>query len=71
MTDHEQFHPFAISIAECRRITGLSRTEIYRRLAAHQFHAVKAGNRTLVLYESLIKHLKTLPAARFRGHPPG
>jgi excisionase family DNA binding protein len=57
-------------IAEASRISGLSRSEIYRRLATGNIRAVKSGNRTLILMDSLRAHLASLPAATFR-HPKG
>jgi hypothetical protein len=62
--------PFAVSIADARRISGLSRSELYRRLAAGKISAVKGGSRTLVILDSLLRHLRSLPAATFRA-PPG
>lgn len=66
----EQRSAYTISIAEARRISGLSRTELYRRLAAGKFDAVKCGSRTLVVFDSLIRHLQALPPASFRAPPP-
>ena len=63
----QQFRPVTVSIAECRRISGYSRSEIYRQLAAGKFKAVKAGSRTLIVLDSLINHLNSLPPATFRA----
>jgi hypothetical protein len=57
----------AAPIREASRISGLSRSEIYRRLAAGDIVAVKSGARTLILMESLRAHLASLPAATFRA----
>ena len=57
--------PMAITITDACRISGLSRSEIYRQLNADQIHAIKSGVRTLVLTESLRRHLESLPRARF------
>ena len=56
----------AAPIPDACRISGLSRSEIYRRLAAGDIRAVKSGSRTLILLDSLRAHLASLPAARFR-----
>ena len=48
-------------------ISGLSRSAIYRHLAAGDIHAIKAGSRTLILMGSLRAHLANLPAATFRA----
>jgi hypothetical protein len=58
--------PLAAPILDACRISGLSRSEIYRRLAAGDIRAVKSGARTLVLMDSLRAHLASLPAATFR-----
>lgn len=59
--------PLAVSITEACRISGLSRSELYRRMAAGQIEARKSGVRTLVLVASLKAHLASLPAAAFRA----
>ena len=56
----------ALSIRDAERVSGLSRSELYRRLAARDIKAVKSGNRTLILMDSLRAHLANLPAATFR-----
>ena len=59
--------PLAVSVTEACRISGLSRSELYRRMAAGQIEARKSGARTLVLVASLKAHLASLPAAAFRA----
>jgi hypothetical protein len=56
----------AAGIPDACRISGLSRSEIYRRLAAGDIRAIKSGSRTLILIDSLRSHLASLPAATFR-----
>jgi hypothetical protein len=58
--------PLLVSIADARTISGLSRTELYRRMAAGKIRAVKGGSRTLIILNSLIDHLQSLPPARFQ-----
>lgn len=48
----------------CRK-SGLSRTALYRELAAGRLKAVKAGRRTIILAESLRELIASLPPARF------
>jgi excisionase family DNA binding protein len=55
----------AASIAEVCRISGMTRSEIYRRLAAGDIRAVKNGRRTLILIETLSAYFARLPAATF------
>jgi hypothetical protein len=59
--------PYTITVAEARRLSGLSRSELYRRLGAGHFQAVKAGNRTLIILETLLAHLRSLPRATFQA----
>jgi hypothetical protein len=59
--------PILISIAEARIIAGLSRSAIYRQMAAGNIRAVKGGSRTLIVLQSLVQHLESLPPAKFRG----
>ena len=59
--------PIATPIPEASHISGLSRSEIYRRLASGDIRAVKSGRRTLILIDSLKAHLAKLPAASFRA----
>jgi hypothetical protein len=57
----------AVSIPEAQRVSGLSRSEIYRQLGLGNLKAVKAGARTLLLMASLRDHLASLPPATFRA----
>lgn len=58
--------PLTAPIPAACRYSGLTRTEIYRRLATGQIRAVKSGSRTLILMDSLRAHIASLPAATFR-----
>ena len=57
--------PIATPISDACRISGLSRSQMYRRLTAGDIHAVKSGSRTLVLVGSLREHMARLPLATF------
>jgi len=59
--------PYAATIANVTRQTGLSRSEIYRLLARGKLKAVKSGRSTLVLMDSVVAHLASLPEATFRA----
>jgi len=61
----------AAPIPDACRVSGLSRSEIYRRLATGDIRAVKSGSRTLILMESLRAYLASLPAATFRAQKGG
>jgi excisionase family DNA binding protein len=56
----------AAPIGDACQISGLSRSEIYRQLAAGDIRAIKSGSRTLILMESLRAYLASLPVATFR-----
>ncbi len=58
--------PLAITLSEAMRLSGLSRSELYRRMGNGQIHAVKAGVRTLIVMTSLKAHIASLPTAEFR-----
>jgi len=59
--------PLAVAIPDATRISGLSRSEVYRCLGDGRLRAVKSGARTLILMDSLKAHLASLPAATFRS----
>lgn len=58
--------PLTVTIPEAVRVSGLSRSEIYRRLGTGDIEARKSGSRTLILMDSLRTHLARLPTATFR-----
>jgi predicted DNA-binding transcriptional regulator AlpA len=62
----EAIAPYMLTIPAAQTFSGLSRSEIYRRLADGSIQAVKSGTRTLVLTESLRDYLASLPTATFR-----
>ena len=59
--------PIAVTLPDAIRISGLSRSEIYRRLAAGDIDAIKSGTRTLILVDSIKRYLASLPTAQYRG----
>ena len=59
--------PLALPIPEAQRVSGLSRSEIYRRLATGDIRAIKSGSRTLILTDSLRAHMASLPVATYRA----
>jgi hypothetical protein len=58
--------PLTVTICEATRLSGLSRSEIYRRLVAGDITARKSGCRTLIIWASLQAHIEGLPPAEFR-----
>ncbi len=59
--------PMLLPIPAAQRFSGISRSEIYRRLATGDIRAVKSGARTLITTDSLRAYLASLPPATFRG----
>jgi excisionase family DNA binding protein len=59
--------PVASGIAKASSLFGFSRSEIYRLLSAGKIRAVKSGRSTLIITESVIAYISTLPAATFRA----
>lgn len=62
--------PLTAPIPVACRYSGLTRSEIYRRLATGDILAVKSGSRTLILMESLRAHIAGLPVATFQVSKP-
>jgi hypothetical protein len=59
----------AVTINDAARISALGRTSIYEAISDGRLEAVKAGQRTLVLMESLRSFLISLPRLRYVGQP--
>jgi excisionase family DNA binding protein len=61
--------PLSVTIEQASRLSGLSRSEIYRKLADGQLKAKKNGKRVLISYGSLTELLNRLPDAEFTPPP--
>jgi hypothetical protein len=59
--------PIAVRIADAIRISGLSRSELYRRAARGQVVLLKCGRSTLVDVKSLHATVAALPRAVIRS----
>ncbi len=57
----------AVTIPEAVRLSGLSRSELYRQMSAGRICARKSGSRTLIIWASLQAHIEALPLAEFRA----
>ena len=57
--------PLAVTIPDACRISGYSRSELYRRLGVGDLEAVKIGRSTRVLMASIERSLAGLPRAQF------
>lgn len=62
--------PLAVSIADAVRMSGLSRSEIYRRAAAGDLEVVKNRGRSLVIVASIKEYIAQLPRAVLRSPKP-
>ncbi|HET7881187.1 MAG TPA: hypothetical protein VFL55_09905 [Acetobacteraceae bacterium] len=60
---HWSGEPIALRMREAVRISGFSRSEIYRRAARGQIVLLKCGSRTLIEYRSLHRAVLSLPRA--------
>ena len=69
-SDHNQLADgiqlLTVTIPDAVRISGLSRSEIYRRLGTGDIEGRKSGSRTLIVWASLKAYIDCLPAAEFR-----
>jgi len=63
----QQIEPLTVTVERGTELTGLSRSEIYRRLLSRDLRAVKKGRQTLIIYESLKQFINSLPPAKFGG----
>jgi hypothetical protein len=59
--------PLTVTVNEAVRLTGMSRSEIYRLLSANYIEARKSRCRTLIVWASLRAHIESLPRAEFRA----
>ena len=55
-----------LSVANAVKTSGLSRSELYRQLAASTIKAVKIRTRTLILMDSLTAFIASMKPATFR-----
>jgi excisionase family DNA binding protein len=75
MTDIERRLPkggahlerLTVKISEAARLTGISRTSLYRKAAAGEIIFLKCNNSTLVDFESLRAAVASLPRAVIKG----
>jgi hypothetical protein len=56
-----------LSVADATKVSGFSRSEIYRLLASGDLAAVKLRSRTFIVMDSLRAFLASLPTATFRS----
>jgi hypothetical protein len=69
-TDTIPLEPYALSVKEVARSESCCPATVYLRLARGEYHAVKDGSRTLVLFESVKARRATLKPAQFKPAPP-
>jgi hypothetical protein len=54
-----------VNVGKACHIAGVSHAQLYRWLVKGQIDAVKSGTRTLIVMESLRRHIASLPRATF------
>ena len=57
--------PLAVKPSEAARLIGGSRSGVYRLLRTNELRAVKRGVTLLVLMDSIVEHVASLPPATF------
>jgi hypothetical protein len=62
--------PLAVTIENAAKLTGESRSQVYNRMGRGEYTAIKAGRRTLILYESIKAHIAGLPRATIKAPKP-
>jgi len=62
--------PLTVTISQTEDLTGESRSQIYNRIGRGEYEAVKAGRRTLVVYESIKRRIAALPRAKIKAPAP-
>ena len=62
--------PLLVTIDHTMGRTGWSRQRVYRLLTAGDLRAVKDGARTLIIWESVLAYIASLPPAHFRPRRP-
>ena len=54
-----------VTVSEALRISGYSRSELYRRLASGDIEGVKIGRSLRIVVESIYRSVAALPRAQF------
>ena len=62
--------PLTVTISQTEDLTGESRSQIYNRIGRGEYEAIKAGRRTLVIYESIKRRIAALPRAKIKAPAP-
>jgi hypothetical protein len=58
--------PFAVPIPEAQRLLGdKGRSPLYEAISRGELRAVKDGNKTLIVLESIERYMAALPPAKF------
>ena len=65
----KEIEQLTVRVTEAIRISGISRSELYRRLAKGEIEAVKIGKSILINVASLRAFVANLPCAEFAPPP--
>lgn len=67
VTDLAGLEPLTVTISQVERLTGESRSQIYNRIGRGEYDAVKSGQRTLIIYESIKRRISNLQPAKIKA----
>jgi hypothetical protein len=62
----EQMEPLAVSLDQAVKISGESRSQLYKLIADGELEAVKSRSKTLIIYASLKRRIAGLPKANIK-----
>jgi hypothetical protein len=62
--------PLTLSIEQVQQATGESRSQVYVHIRGGTYEAIKNGRRTLVTFESVKRHIASLPPANIKPSSP-
>jgi hypothetical protein len=62
--------PITVTIAQCMRITGKSRSAVYEAIGRGELEAVKDGKLTLITFKSIKRRQAGLPSAKIAPPKP-
>jgi excisionase family DNA binding protein len=64
----DSIKPITVSVQECARIIGISRSMIYEAIGDGELDAIKDGGRTLITMASIERRQAALPRAKIKPY---
>jgi hypothetical protein len=65
-----ELEPITVTIPQCMRVTGKSRSAIYEAIGRGELEAVKDGKLTLITFKSIKRRQAELPPAKIAPPKP-